>query len=208
MNSFPTPNSSTSPATPSRSISPRASSSWTCSFRLVPQSALGGVSCSVRGGFGRVVSGFCLEPGLFACGAGCFSYRPLRRLSATADGRQSKLSCSLSPLPRPVLGSFSSPLFQWNLQYVDYLGDIQSHPEDTELHRSILQLYGGIYDSFFQGEWSCRLGGGAWGICLVSMQRAWFKIISRSCWLDCFRKACCPHSPLYFPPSLPLLRIA
>ncbi|EWM28507.1 hypothetical protein Naga_100058g18 [Nannochloropsis gaditana] len=45
---------------------------------------------------------------------------------------------------------FMDLLIQWNLQYVDYLGDIQSHPEDTELHRSILQLYGGIYDSFFQ----------------------------------------------------------
>lgn len=33
---------------------------------------------------------------------------------------------------------------------MDPYGNVQRHADDTELHRSILQLFGGMYDSFFQ----------------------------------------------------------
>ena len=50
---------------------------------------------------------------------------------------------------------------QWNLQYVEYYGNVQRHPDDTELHRSILQLFGGMYESFFQVRvWLLDLGCG------------------------------------------------
>ncbi|KAM3573477.1 hypothetical protein VYU27_004520, partial [Nannochloropsis oceanica] len=53
---------------------------------------------------------------------------------------------------------FMDLLIQWNLQYVDYQGDVRAHPDDDELHRSVLTLFGGMYDSFFQDLDELKLG--------------------------------------------------
>ena len=49
-------------------------------------------------------------------------------------------------------------LIQWNLQYINYHGDVRRHEDDNDLHRSILLLFGGMYDSFFQDLNELKLG--------------------------------------------------
>lgn len=57
---------------------------------------------------------------------------------------------------------FLDLLITWNLQYFDYhsLPEGARHACDTVLHRQVLQLFGDMYDSFFEDREALKLGKG------------------------------------------------
>ena len=75
-------------------------------------------------------------------------------VAVAVEGRdlrgRSGISCTRAHVDRVWLSVIVRSA-QWNLQYVDYFSPMPDakFPEDSFLHRSIMSLFGDMYDSFF-----------------------------------------------------------